>query len=204
MTSVVVPHLEIQMAAKTPERIAHFSDTYLPRRCGVLTSMGVLTGALAEAGVKSLTVVPSHPELAERAGLFQLPSLPSGVVGLRLAWPGKRQLERVAAWRPDLVHVHTPGPAGLLGVLVGRQLDVPVVHTHHSDAQSQAVANQAPALMARVGLRLFAARLGTSVPPTAPGLTGAIDGVLALLMRDADAVIVPGRSVSFFSVAAPG
>jgi hypothetical protein len=74
--------------------------------------------------------VPRHPSLAARADLLTIGSIPCGVANLRLGtWPMVRHVSRVAAWGPQLVHVHTPGPIGLLGVLTARRLGLPLVHT---------------------------------------------------------------------------
>lgn len=175
-------------------RIAHFSDTYLPRRCGIQTSLQVLIAALAEAGHTCLLVVPAHRSLRHQPGLYGLPGVPTGVVGLRLVWPRERYVRKAAAWRPDVIHVHTPGPIGLLGVLTGRRLKVPVVHTYHSDYHAQAAANQVPTFPIRIGASLFARRLGLPCPPH-EGLGEAIDANVALLFHDADAVITPTPAI---------
>ena len=105
-------------------RIAHFSDTFLPRRDGVITSIRTLAGALAERGHESVLFAPGYPaQTPVGFPVIGLPSVPCGVADLRLAtWPRSRQVARVAAVSPDVVHVHTPGPAGLLGVLAAARL----------------------------------------------------------------------------------
>jgi glycosyltransferase involved in cell wall biosynthesis len=53
---------------------------------------------------------------------------------LELAWPPVRQvLARAAALRPDAVHISTPGPVGLAGLLAARRLRVPVLGVYHTD-----------------------------------------------------------------------
>ncbi|GGM51161.1 mannosyltransferase [Longimycelium tulufanense] len=178
-----------------PRRIAHFSDTYLPRRCGVGTSLRTLSTALTNTGCDCLSVVPRHPQLPTAPGLLQLPAIPTGLLGLRLAWPSRRHVAVIVDWRPDLVHIHTPGPIGLIGVLTARLLNVPIVHTYHTDLHGQATANRVPVTPLRLGLRLYAHQLRVPLPPVAGGLDAVIDAANGLLVHDADAVVIPCMSI---------
>jgi glycosyltransferase involved in cell wall biosynthesis len=184
-------------------RSLHFTDTYLPRRDGVVTSVRTLTAALRGHGHQAVTVAPGHrAHLAER-DLLRLPAVPVpwGLAGLRLSpwllrgrWAAGA-MARIAAAGPDLIHVHTPGPVGLLGVFAGRELGVPVVHTYHTDLHAYADAYRVPAAALAAGLRLYAYRLGVPPVPTGTGRRAAVDAVNEFLLRDAAAVIVPTRAV---------
>ncbi|SDY14527.1 Glycosyltransferase involved in cell wall bisynthesis [Micromonospora pattaloongensis] len=179
-------------------QIAHFSDTYLPRRDGVISSLHTLTEALTAAGHGCLTVVPRHRQQPAAPELLGLRALACGVADLRLLpWPTNAQVERVAAWGPDLIHVHTPGPVGLLGTLVARRLGLPIVHTYHTDLHAYVDAYRIPIAALRLLVRLYARRLGVTDPPRADGRTrhGVVDAVNGLLLTDADAVVVPTPAV---------
>ena len=180
-------------------RVVHFSDTYLPRRDGIVTSLRTLADALTTAGHDCLTVVPRHPDQGEQANLLRLGAVPCGFAELRvLPWPAVRHVRRIAAWRPDIVHVHSPGPAGLLGVLTARRLGVPVVHTYHTDLHAYADAYRVPASVLRAGLGLYARRLGEAkpaLPPQRAPRHAALDATNVLMLRDADAVVVPTPAV---------
>src|SRR5690606_21280774 len=53
---------------------------------------------------------------------------------LQLAVPPARALLRVAAaFRPDVIHISTPGPVGLAGLLAARRLGCPVAGVYHTD-----------------------------------------------------------------------
>lgn len=57
-----------------------------------------------------------------------------GYPQLELAVPNARALlRRVRAIEPDLIHVSTPGPVGLVGVLASRLLRLPLLGTYHTD-----------------------------------------------------------------------
>jgi glycosyltransferase involved in cell wall biosynthesis len=195
-------------------RSLHFTDTYLPRRDGVVTSVRTLTAALTAHGHPAVTVVPWHREQSGETGLLRLPAVPCGIADLRIPpWLLRARwaagaLERIAVAEPDLIHVHTPGPGGLLGVLAGRALNVPVVQTYHTDLHAYAEAYRVPAVALTAGLRLYAHRLGLPRPSVPAPVTGpgrravaaarrrsTVDAANRLLLRDAGAVIVPTRAV---------
>ena len=127
-------------------RIVHFTDTYLPRRDGVITSVRTLVAAQREAGWDPLTVVPRHPDQPAEEGLHRLRAVPLGLADLRVSpWilrgaAGDGTLRRVADHRADVIHVHTPGPVGLLGVVAARRLGLPLVQTYHTDLHAYAEA----------------------------------------------------------------
>lgn len=193
-------------------RIAHFTDTYLPRRDGVISSLRTLTTALRDAGHETLTVVPRHPDQPDEPGVRRLRSLPCGVADLRLAsWPRTRHLTGLAEWRPELVHVHTPGPVGLLGVFAALRLGLPLVHTYHTDLHAYVDAYRVPITALRMGVRMYARRLGMDRPrvervrPRTARRRAAMDAGNLLLLGGADAVVVPTPAVlSRASLPVPG
>ena len=184
-------------------RVAHFSDTYVPRRDGIVTAVQTLTAAMAEVGHESLTVVPRHPDQPDDdPGLLRLASVPCGVAQFRLAaWPRNRHVERIAHWHPHVVHVHTPGPVGLLGVLTARRLGLPLVQTYHTDLHAYAEAYRIPTKLVQGLLRAYARRLGSPKPtpardvPRAQRRDAVVDACTDLLYGEADAVLVPTPAV---------
>ncbi|MFY1634153.1 glycosyltransferase [Solwaraspora sp. WMMB335] len=198
-------------------RAVHFTDTYLPRRDGVVTSLRTLAAALTTAGHPGLTVVPRHPDQPDEPDVLRLRALPCGVADLRLSpWllrgaAATGTIAEIAAVGPDVVHVHTPGPVGLLGVLTARRLGLPLVQTYHTDLHAYADAYRVPARALSAGVRLYARRLGVPRPAAAPAshardhrpmASGAVarrraamDATNTLLLGGADAVVVPTRAV---------
>ncbi|WP_121157187.1 glycosyltransferase [Micromonospora pisi] len=199
-------------------RAVHFTDTYLPRRDGVVSSIRTLVRALADRGHPGLTVVPRHPGQTGEPDLMRLRALPCGVADLRLSpWllhggAAAGTIAEIAASAPEVVHVHTPGPVGLLGVLTARRLGLPLVQTYHTDLHAYVDAYKVPTRALRGAVRLYAHRLGVPRPPVrpepAPGgaapsrqapaashRRAALDATNLLLLGDADAVVVPTRAV---------
>ncbi|WP_246467942.1 glycosyltransferase [Allocatelliglobosispora scoriae] len=179
----------------------HFTDTYLPRRDGVITSLRTLRAALAASGHASVTVAPAHSGQEPEPWLVRLPALPCGVADLRLSrWPLRpaRQelLDGLKAYLPDVIHVHSPGPTGLLGVLAAQRLGVPLVQTYHTDLHAYADAYRVPAVALRVLAEAYARRLGTPMPElTGGGRRAALDAGNRLLLGPADAVVLPTAAV---------
>jgi 1,2-diacylglycerol 3-alpha-glucosyltransferase len=197
-------------------RVVHFSDTYLPRRDGVITSLRTLTAEQVAAGHATLTVVPRDPEQVPEAALLTLRALPVGPANLRISpWPlrpagATATLRRILRFNPDVIHVHTPGPIGLLGVLASRRLNLPLVQTYHTDLHAYAEAYRVPVRALRAGVRLYARRLSVARPPMPPVASGprsgrraragvqrraALDACNTLLLGGADVIIVPTRAV---------
>jgi glycosyltransferase involved in cell wall biosynthesis len=179
----------------------------------VVTSVLTLVQALAERGDPAVIVVPRHPGQPGGDGLIRLPALPCGVADLRVSpWPLRSglapgALAEIAAAAPDVIHVHTPGPIGLLGVLAARTLGVPLVQTYHTDLHAYADAYRLPHAALRGCLRLYAHRLGEPrpTPPVragGPGRRGrtsgrrraTLDATNALLLGSSAALVVPTRA----------
>ncbi|NUR27476.1 MAG: hypothetical protein HOV83_16800, partial [Catenulispora sp.] len=85
MTQAISPPTR---AEQRVQRVAHFTDTYLPRRDGVVTSLRTLCGELDADGCATVTVAPRHREQPPSSALLTLRSVPCGVADLRLGgWP---------------------------------------------------------------------------------------------------------------------
>jgi glycosyltransferase involved in cell wall biosynthesis len=121
----------------TGDKIALFTDT-LDEINGVAITIRRLIKTARDRGVE-LTVITSG-DAAERpmegvkqfkaVGDFILPEYPE----LKLSFPPildvMDYIEREGVTR---IHVSTPGTVGLLGLLIGRLMDIPVAGTYHTD-----------------------------------------------------------------------
>ncbi|GAB3404102.1 glycosyltransferase family 4 protein [Flindersiella endophytica] len=189
--------------AKPPTlRVAHFVDTYLPRRDGIVTSLQALAEAMGELGHESLIVVPRHPDQPDDDRLLRLPSLPCGVAQFRLApWPRNKHVEQIAHWLPHVIHVHTPFTVGLLGILAARRLGLPLVQTYHTDLHGYAQAYRLPAPALEAVTRCYAMRLSSPKPELPRGVPRAerrdkiVDACNEVLYGEADAVLVPTPAI---------
>lgn len=119
-------------------RLAYISDTYLPEFNGIVTAMVRHTQKLAERGHEFLIVCPRYGD--------DDPPAPPGTHVVRyrswsaasnenthVAVPALSSIARhLRAFKPDIVHVHTPLTIGVSGVVLARMLGIPLVETYHS------------------------------------------------------------------------
>jgi glycosyltransferase involved in cell wall biosynthesis len=117
-------------------RVIVFSDTF-DETNGVAGTMRRLASEAA-AGSLSLRVAVARTLGAETAGIVAFApdwTLPlPGYELLELRFPILAEvLERIEKERPDAIHVATPGPLGLCGLICAKLLGVPVVGSYHSE-----------------------------------------------------------------------
>lgn len=120
-------------------RIAIFTDSFFPKIDGIAVSVKNFCEALEERGHKFVICCPRYGDndieiigkktVIERFNSVPLPSYPE----MRVVIPGRRRMLRVIkAFKPDLIHIQTPGFMGQYGVAAGKIFSVPVVGTYHT------------------------------------------------------------------------
>jgi 1,2-diacylglycerol 3-alpha-glucosyltransferase len=142
-------------------RIAHFTDASFRGVNGIAASIRLLTATLAGRGHESIvvTVGPLWKSPVDD-GVISVPSLPTGMGDFRFALtPIRAMRDRVRAWRPEVAHVHTPGPLGAAGLTVARQLGIPAVYTYHTDMHGYAEHYYIPTPIVRAGTALYGRHL---------------------------------------------
>lgn len=119
-------------------RIAYISDTYLPETNGIVTAIVRHSQRLAERGHEFLVLCPRYgaDDPGDTPGVTveryrAVGASSNGDTHVALPWP-PRMVARLRRFDPDVVHVHTPLPIGVCGVLAARWLHVPLVQTYHS------------------------------------------------------------------------
>ena len=121
-------------------RISLVTETFFPQVNGVSRSLGRLVQYLVAAGDEVHLLIPRYPpsEDDSRAGVKRvdafrsvpLPFYPE--VLLPLATP-RMVRRRLAAFRPDIVHVATEGPLGWAAVRAARGMHLPLVTSYHTN-----------------------------------------------------------------------
>ncbi len=122
-------------------RIAYFAGSLQPGQDGVTRVLYRMTAALSAAQIEHMFVSPVLPP----PGSLQIPlvGVPSCSFPLyrdyRMASPDPRFFSRdVLAFRPDLLHIHSPCSLGHAAVHFGRRHRIPVVATYHTHFASYA------------------------------------------------------------------
>ena len=118
-------------------RIALVTDTYSPQVNGVTTIVRRVVEVLGRARHDVVVVAPEYPDsqpgtvdVELRVPSVAFPPYPA----LRLSLPQPRRVALfLDAFRPDLVHVMTEGPLGLLGRQYARHHGLPLVTSYHTD-----------------------------------------------------------------------
>jgi glycosyltransferase involved in cell wall biosynthesis len=118
-------------------RIALVTDTYTPQVNGVTTVIHRIVDVVDHAGWCSAIVAPHYPssngsapanEL--RVASIPMPSYPA----IRLSLPSYRRLARfLDRHAPDVVHVATEGPLGLLGRIYTQRRNLSLVTSFHTN-----------------------------------------------------------------------
>lgn len=120
-------------------RIAIFTDSFFPKIDGIAVSVQNFCEKLEERGHKFVICCPRYGDddseligqniRVERFKSVALPSYPE----MRIIVPGRTRLHRVIKdFKPDLIHIQTPGFMGQYGVTAGKIYSIPVIGTYHT------------------------------------------------------------------------
>ena len=118
-------------------RIGIFTDTYPPFINGVSTSIKMLENALRKKGHKVYIVTVNNEDLSykfeDNGRIIRIPGIPTGIYDYRLTtfYP-IRAVNKIKKWNLDVIHTHTEFGIGTFARVIGKQFEIPVVHTYHT------------------------------------------------------------------------
>src|SRR5580704_5822877 len=122
-----------------------FSDTYLPRPDGVAHSVAWSAQALRELGKEVIIVRPDNGDAPRGAYELPLPSSRPPCRDYRVSWSSyfrsvRKWLESSAVSLDaiEIIHVHSLGPIGMLGLRCAWSKSIPAVLSWHTDLLSYA------------------------------------------------------------------
>ena len=118
-------------------RIALVTDTYTPQVNGVTTIVRRVVEVLGRARHDVVVVAPEYPvsqpgtaDVELRVPSVAFPPYPA----IRLSLPRPRRVAHfLDSFRPDLVHLMTEGPLGLVGRQYALRRGLPLVTSYHTD-----------------------------------------------------------------------
>jgi glycosyltransferase involved in cell wall biosynthesis len=122
-------------------RIAYFAGSMRPGQDGVTRVLYRITTTLSAERVNHIFISPDLPSPEERTvPMIEVPSCTFPLYReYRMASPDPRFFERhVLAFRPDILHIHSPCSLGHAAVQFGRRHHIPVVATYHTHFASYA------------------------------------------------------------------
>lgn len=121
--------------------IAMFSDVGWPQRNGVVVVMRDFANELVKQGHNVILFFPkpgknpeADPNLDSKVKVHYIPSVPfPSYPGYRITTIFSPNSEKVfKEFKPDVVHIHSPFGAGLLGINLAKKHKLPVVGTYHT------------------------------------------------------------------------
>jgi glycosyltransferase involved in cell wall biosynthesis len=116
-------------------RIALVTDTYTPQVNGVTAVVRRIADLLQRDGHDVVVVAPAYPERGRGPAELRIASVPfPPYPAVRLSVPARRPVFRfLDARAPELVHVATEGPLGLVGRRYALARRIPLVTSYHTD-----------------------------------------------------------------------
>lgn len=116
-------------------KVAHFVGTFKKEDgVGVVITNLVREGALR--GIESMIVTGWAEDPSQVAAVvFEIPSVTLPLyTDYKIPLPGVRGFsEKLDAWKPDIIHIHSPDPAAWAVIRYAKKRGIPVLATHHSD-----------------------------------------------------------------------
>lgn len=124
--------------------IVVFTDTFLPKTDGISISLNHFTKILANRGHHFVICAPSYEkkdtiEIHDNVTIIRfknapLPSYPD----IKIVLPSQKKLKKaMTMYKPDLIHIQTPGLLGQYGVLMAKMYKVPLIGTYHTLVSEQ-------------------------------------------------------------------
>lgn len=119
-------------------KIAFFTDSYFPKVSGVAYAVETFARKLAEKHrVEIYAPTCGNGMRIEKSGgvvirkfhSVPLPTYENAQIVLPTLTTLIKNLER---FDPDIIHIHTPGTLGLLGILIAKRMHKPLVGTYHT------------------------------------------------------------------------
>ncbi len=117
-------------------KIALFTETYLPTINGVVTHVKTLKDGLEALG-HTVLVVTADSRVNNHVisdGVMYCPAVKvKKIYNYDVASPlSIDRLERIKSFNPDIIHIHNEFGVGISGILMARQLNIPLVYTLHT------------------------------------------------------------------------
>jgi len=116
-------------------RIAYFSEVFVPKVDGIVTTLRYLLEHVGSRGHESVLFAPaSAPPRYAQTRVIGVPGIPMPLYPeLRLSAPIRSVSRELDAFKPDIIHLVNPVTLGLAGIRYARRRGVPLVASYHTD-----------------------------------------------------------------------
>ncbi len=117
-------------------RIALFTETYLPTINGVVTHVKTLKDGLEALGHTVLVVTADsrfNNHVISKDVMYCPAVKVKKIYNYDIAPPiSIERLEKIKSFAPDIIHIHNEFGVGISGILIAKQLNLPLVYTLHT------------------------------------------------------------------------
>ncbi|MBK8024087.1 MAG: glycosyltransferase family 1 protein [Chloroflexi bacterium] len=131
--AIHAPDASVELARV--KRVAIFAEAFLPKVDGVSKTAYLTLRYLRETGREVIVFAPDiAPQRVAGSEVVALPSIGiSAAPESRLAFPHPVVAQKLNEFQPDLIHMFSPALLSVSGMLVGRQMHVPVIANYQTD-----------------------------------------------------------------------
>ncbi|MSR31450.1 MAG: glycosyltransferase family 1 protein [Gemmataceae bacterium] len=122
-----------QVALEAKSRLLLITETFPPEVNGVSLTLGHLANGISDFGWELEVLRPrqqSEPSAPCLTLGLPIPFYPTLRFGIASPF---RLLKRIRKVNPDLIHVATEGPLGLIGLFAARYLNIPILSSFHTN-----------------------------------------------------------------------
>lgn len=122
------------------KRVAIFAEAFLPKVDGVSKTAYLTVRYLQRTGREVIVFAPDiAPPSVHGSPVIPLPSFAfRAAPETRIALPHPLVVQHISDFKPDLIHMFSPAVLSMSGMLMGRQVNVPVIANYQTDLPSYA------------------------------------------------------------------
>ena len=118
-------------------KIGIFTDAYEPHISGVTTSIKMLKTALEQMNHEVYIVTANLKDnkfyYDEENRIINIPGIKTGIYGTKLTNIYSRKATKIIKqWNLDIIHSQTEFGIGVFSRILGKKLNIPIVHTYHT------------------------------------------------------------------------
>ncbi|QXG44160.1 lipid galactosyltransferase [Borreliella burgdorferi] len=115
-------------------KVAIFTDTYIPEKNGVATSIKQIKEGFEKNGYEVYIFCPKSKKSLNEKNVYRCSSIQiNKKLDAVIAFPNKRKISKIIqSYKPDIIHTHSEFSMGKIGKQIALKHNIPIVHTSHT------------------------------------------------------------------------
>ncbi|MBB6207893.1 lipid galactosyltransferase [Borreliella lanei] len=115
-------------------KVAIFTDTYIPEKNGVATSIKQIKEGFEKNGYEVYIFCPKSKTALNEKNVYRCSSIQiNKKLDAVIAFPNKRKIYKIIqSYKPDIIHTHSEFSMGKIGKQIALKQNIPIVHTSHT------------------------------------------------------------------------